>query len=43
MKQAPLDRPAAPVPTDAEPTAEVVDLRRERARRAHPSWRATGA
>ncbi len=29
---------AADAPDD-EPTAEVVDLRRERARRAHPSWR----
>jgi hypothetical protein len=40
MKQAPLSRPAEPAPEDAaEPSAEVIDLRRERARRAHPSWR----
>jgi hypothetical protein len=42
MKQAPLSRPAEPVPDEsAEPSAEVIDLRRERARRAHPSWRAS--
>ena len=42
MKQAPLARPAEPAPAEsAEPDAEVIDLRRERARRAHPSWRAS--
>jgi hypothetical protein len=44
MKQAPLSRQPEPAPDEsAEAAAEVIDLRRERARRQHPSWRSTTA